>query len=190
MTGSDGAQRTTREETRVTEPDKLRIPTSMRRCAEPIIAVSDEVCEEHLDAEYAELARRLVAKLARKRPSPLTRGDPRIWAAGVLYALAQINFLFDKSQSPHLSADQLSVATKVKKTTMANKAKLVRDMVGLSHVDAELTRRAVADMNPLTWMIEVDGLLVDVRILKPEIQLLAYERGLIPYPPGQADGDG
>lgn len=174
----------------MTEPDELRIPTSMRRCAESIIAVSDEVCGRHLDAEYADLARRLVAKLARKRPSPLTRGDPRIWAAGVLYALGQINFLFDQSQSPHLSADQLSEATKVKKTTMANKAKLVRDIVGLSHFDWEFTRQAVVEMNPLVWRIEVNGLLVDVRTLKPEVQLLAYERGLIPYVPALDSCDG
>ncbi len=32
-------------------------------------------------AEYAELIRKLIAKLARKRPSPLVRGDLRIWAA-------------------------------------------------------------------------------------------------------------
>lgn len=174
----------------MTTRDQPRIPTSVRPRAELIMAVSDEVCGRHLDAEYADLSRRLVAKLARKRPSPLTRGDPRIWAAGVLYALGQINFLFDQSQNPHLSADQLSAATKVKKTTMANKAKLVRDTVGLSHFDWEFARRAVADMNPLTWMLEVDGLLVDVRKLKPQVQLLAYERGLIPYVPEPTNVDG
>jgi len=44
------------------------------------------VCAELLDAEYAELARQVVAKLARKRPSPLAGGRRGTWAAAVVYA--------------------------------------------------------------------------------------------------------
>ena len=39
----------------------------MRAVAEAIIALPDEVCADLLDEEYASLARRTVAKLARKR---------------------------------------------------------------------------------------------------------------------------
>jgi hypothetical protein len=52
---------------------ELRIPTALRGHVGEILAITDRVCLEHLDAEYAELCRRLVAKLARKRPSPLER---------------------------------------------------------------------------------------------------------------------
>jgi uncharacterized protein DUF6398 len=50
------------------------------------------------------------------------RGEVRIWAAGVIYALGQVNFLFDRTQTPHMTADQLAAALGVVKTTMANKA--------------------------------------------------------------------
>lgn len=40
------------------------------------MAVTDAVCLEHLDIEYADLCRRVVGKLGRKRPSPLLRGAP------------------------------------------------------------------------------------------------------------------
>src|SRR4051794_26602240 len=63
----------------------VRIPRAMRAAAQPIVEVTDDVCRLHLDEEYAQIARRLVARLARKRPSPLVRGDARIWAGGVLY---------------------------------------------------------------------------------------------------------
>lgn len=43
----------------------------------------------------------LVAKLASKRPSPLARGDLRVWAAAVIYTLA------NKSR---MIRDQLSLA--------------------------------------------------------------------------------
>ena len=32
----------------------------------------------------------------------------RIWAAGVVYAIGQVNFLFDRAQDPHATADELS----------------------------------------------------------------------------------
>jgi hypothetical protein len=41
-----------------------------------VVAVTDVVCLEHLDAEYAALCVKLAARLARKRPSPLASGDP------------------------------------------------------------------------------------------------------------------
>jgi hypothetical protein len=77
---------------------KLRVPVAMRLRVAEILAVSDQVCAAHLDEEYAELCRVLVARLARKRPSPLARGDVRIWAAEAIYAVGQVNFLFDRSQ--------------------------------------------------------------------------------------------
>jgi len=54
---------------------------STRAAADEIIAASDRICAEQLDAEYAELCRKLIGKLARKRPSPLVRGEPRVWVA-------------------------------------------------------------------------------------------------------------
>lgn len=58
-----------------------------------ILEVISEVCLEHLDEEYGVLSVRLIGKLARKRPSPLLRGQPRIWAAGAIYTIAVNNFL-------------------------------------------------------------------------------------------------
>ncbi|MGZ4306357.1 MAG: DUF6398 domain-containing protein, partial [Solirubrobacteraceae bacterium] len=70
-----------------------------------------------------------MARLARKRPSPLARGDARIWAGGVLYVAAQVNFLFDRSQTPHLTAKELAEAVGVKQTTMANKAAMINRLL-------------------------------------------------------------
>ena len=163
------------------------VPASMRPYVDQILAVTDVICEQHLDSEYAELCRRVVGRLARKRPSPLVRGDLRIWAAGVVYAVGQANFIFDPAQSPHATADQLSSWLEAKKTTMANKAAMIRDLLKLSHHDTEIMRQQLIDSNPLTWLLEVDGLLVDARHLPPDLQLQAFQLGLIPYIPGQGD---
>jgi hypothetical protein len=54
--------------------DELRIPKGLRPVVEEIVGITDSVCLSVLDEEYADLARRAVAKLARKRPSPLQAG--------------------------------------------------------------------------------------------------------------------
>ena len=145
-----------------------------------IVAVTDLACERHLDGEYAELCRSLVGRLARKRPSPLVRGDSRIWAAGVVYTVGSINFLFDKSQTPHMRADELAERLGVAKSTMANTSARIRALVGLSWYEPELTRRSMLERNPLAWLVTVDGILVDARTLPGELQDEARRLGLIP----------
>lgn len=160
--------------------DSLRIPTTMLDRAQAIIQVSDAACQEHLDTEYGRLAQRLIARLARKRPSPLARGDVRIWAAGVIYALGQVNFLFDRTQTPHLTADELAERLGVVKTTMANKAGLINRTLNIAIFEPELTRVAMLEQHPMAWLVQVDGLIVDARDLPADIQDEARRRGLIP----------
>lgn len=103
----------------------------------------------------------------------------------MVYALAQVNVLLDRSQTPHLPADRLSELLGVKKTTMANKGKLARDTVGMSPFDPEYLRRDLVDLNALTWLLKLDnGLIVDARQLPLALQVEAHRRGLIPYVPG------
>ncbi len=159
---------------------KLKVPMAMRLRVAQILAVSDQVCVAHLDQEYGELCRVLVARLARKRPSPLVRGDVRIWAAGAIYAVGQINFLFDRSQDPHLTADELAKRIGVVKSTMANKAAVIGKTLDLGIFEPELTRVAMLEQHPLTWIVQVDGFLVDARTLPEDLQDEARRRGLIP----------
>jgi hypothetical protein len=167
--------------------DDVNVPHAVRPYADQLVAVTDAVCREHLDVEYADLSHAVVGKLGRRRPSPMIRGDLGIWAAGVVYAVGQLNFLFDPAQMPHATADQLSQWLGVKKTTMATKARLIRDTVKLSHCDAQLVRRDLVEASPLTWLLEVDGMLVDIRGAPVHLQVQAFELGLIPYVPGAAD---
>jgi hypothetical protein len=42
---------------------------------------------------------------------------------------------------------------------------------------------SIVDQNPLVWMAEVNGLLVDLREMPREVQEIAFAKGLIPYLP-------
>jgi hypothetical protein len=167
----------------VADLDELKIPKGTRPVAEEIILITDHVCAKLLDAEYADLARKAVAKLARKRPSPLLSGRHGTWAAAVVYALGQVNFLFDASSEPYLTADDLSAAFGIAKSTMGSKAKLVRDLLKMDHFTTEFMRADLIAENPMVWFVEVDGLVMDSRTLPIEYQVVAFERGFIPYIP-------
>lgn len=159
---------------------ELQVPVELRPRVREILDIAGQACLACLDDEYAQLCVRLVARLARKRPSPLVRGDTRIWAAGAIYALGRINFLFDPSQQPHASAEQLAVHLGVVKSSMANKAALIRKALDLGVYEPELIRRSMLERHPLAWLVEVNGFLVDARTLPVEIQDEARRRGLIP----------
>jgi uncharacterized protein DUF6398 len=161
--------------------EELRVPVALRARVAEIVELTDPVCVLRLDREYAELCRRLVVKLARKRPSPIERGQARVWAAAVIYAVGQNNFLFDASEAQYVSADQLSEWLAVPKNSMAAKAKHVRDAVRMDvPMDPEFCRGELLAEHPLAWLVEVDGVIVDARMLPVELQTEAQQRGLIP----------
>ena len=159
------------------------VPAAIQPKYDAIVALTDPVCTDYLGEEYAELARKLTAKLARKRPSPLARGNEDIWACGIVYALGFVNFLFDKDNEPYLSSDELCEAFGVKKSTGANKGALIRDMFDMHRLDPEWCLPSRMDDNPLLWVLEVNGLLVDIRQAPRPIQEKAFRKGLIPYIP-------
>jgi len=68
----------------------------------------------------------------------------------------------------------------VPKSPLANKAKLIRDVLRIRQTEPEFCRRALLPSNPMAWMISVDGLIVDARTMPPEVQAEARRRGLIP----------
>jgi len=164
------------------------VPKSVEPAYLAIIALTDKICRSYLNDEYATLARRLAATLARKRPSPILRGKPDIWACGVLYALGTVNFLFDKSQSPHMRADELCATFGISQSSGSNKAKYIRDTLNMFQMDPNWCLPSLVDENPLIWMLQINGLMVDVRHMPREVQVIAFEKGLIPYIPADRDG--
>lgn len=167
----------------MTDLGELRIPAAMRPAVEQVIELTDQVCADLLDEEYAGLARHVVAKLARKRPSPLLGGRAATWAGGVVWALGQVNFLFDRSTEPYVAQDALASAFGLSKSTLGQKGKQIRDMLRMTWGTPEFLRAEMIDANPMIWFIEVNGMPCDARELPVEIQVAAYLEGIIPYVP-------
>ena len=159
------------------------VPAAMRQVHAHIAALIDEVCQKDLNDEYAVLGRELAAVLARKRPSPLDHGKPEVWACGIVYALGSANFLFDKTQTPHLRAEELCAAFGVSQGSGASKAKQIRDLMKIYQLSPEWCLPSRIADNPMVWIVDIDGLAVDMRYMSRNIQETAYQRGLIPYIP-------
>jgi hypothetical protein len=163
--------------------DGYSVPRKMREKYEAVTEITDEFCREHLNEEYADLCRKMAAALSRKRPSPLESGRARSWAAGVVYALGRVNFLFDKSHEPYMSATELCEKIGVSQSTATNKSREIWDRLDLIQMHPEWCLPSMLEENPLAWLIEVNGLVVDARMMPIEVQEEAYRLGLIPYVP-------
>jgi hypothetical protein len=161
--------------------DDYRVPKAMRAAFEAVVAATDAFCREHLDDEFAELCRKAAAALARKRPSPLSAGKPEGWALGIVYAIGQINFVFDKSQPYHMSADEIGAAFGMAASTAGNRGRQVRELLKIRHLDHQWMRAEFIESNSAIWLVSVNGLTVDVRRMPRAIQEEAYRKGYIPY---------
>ncbi len=169
----------------VTKSSLERIPGTMAEKFFAIIAITDAFCEKHLNDEYRVLIHRVVGTLARKRPSPLLKGKENVWAAGAVHAVGRANFLDDPTHVPHCKPKTIYEFFGIAESTGQIKSKQIRDALGmgLMHPDWTLPSR-LAD-NPLVWMVQINGLVIDIRRSPPELQRLAYEKGLIPFIPAE-----
>jgi len=169
-----------------TKKDKYSVPKNMQSTYAAITGLTNTFNDTHLTEEYADLCRQMTATLCRKRPSPLTKGRPTTWAAAIIYTIARVNFLFDKTQTPHMTATELCKLLGISQNTASSKSTQIMDLLDIMQFQPEWTCPSQMDNNPMAWMIMVDGLIVDVRDAPREIQEEAYRKGLIPYlPKGQ-----
>ncbi len=154
-----------------------------------IIALTDKVCAERLDGEYRDLAREMVNALRKEDPAILAHGDPRIIACGVIYALGYVNFLFDPNNRPYLSVNDLCDAFGVKQSSAYNKSRTIREALDLMQLDPDWCLPSMIDDNPLVWMVEVDGIVLDAHMLPREAQESLASAGIIPYVPKSKSSD-
>jgi hypothetical protein len=150
---------------------------------ETIALATDTFCGEKLNDDYRDLAREMIAALARKRPSPLASGQPRVWACGVMYLLARINFLSDRASNPYMSMADLRAAFGVAEGTASGKAKVISKALRADRMNPTWMLPGIAASNPMIWMAQVNGMIVDLRDMPREAQEVAYEKGLIPFIP-------
>jgi Domain of unknown function (DUF6398) len=155
-----------------------------------ILGLIDQFCQKHLNEDYAVLCRKLAEKLGRKRPSPLLQGSPNAWASGIVRAVGGVNFLHDKSQTPYMRSTDIDHYLGTSPSSGAAKLAAIRKMFKMHQLDPNWTLPSKLDDNPMVWLLQVNGFMVDVRRAPREVQEIAFIKGLIPYIPADRQQGG
>jgi hypothetical protein len=105
---------------------------------EEIAGMITAFCDEKLDSDYRKLCLKVLRKL-----NP-TSGKPNTWAAAIVYAIAQNSYMIGNRYSIilgrpkyHFTPDEIAAFFSVSAGGMQNKAKLIRDELGIRHERAE-----------------------------------------------------
>jgi hypothetical protein len=71
--------------------------------------------------------------------------------------------------------------------TGQGRLKTIRNLLKIRSFDPAWTLPSRMDKNPVAWLIQIDGFILDARSLSREVQEEAFSRGLIPYIPGERE---
>ena len=156
------------------------VPEAFHQRFRAIVPLADEFCRARLNAEYADLAREMAVAICQEG-SPVLRGKPESWACGIIYSLAQVNFVTNPQSDPHATAADIASGFGISQSTMLAKARVIREGLGLMPMHPDWCVEELLHDNPLVWLHKVDGVVVDLRTLTREVQVSAFEQGLIPY---------
>ncbi|TEU05267.1 MAG: hypothetical protein E3I52_06015 [Candidatus Aminicenantes bacterium] len=144
--------------------------------------MTDTFCETYLNEDYRELCKDMAIALC-LADLPVKKGRQASWASGVVHAVGWVNFLHDPNRSPHITPAQLAEGFGVSKGTMMTKSRIIRDKLDITTFDPDWCTPAMLVDNPLVWMFDVGGFLIDIRDTPRQVQEEAYREGLIPFIP-------
>jgi hypothetical protein len=170
---------------KVIMPSPEKVPKALADKFATITTLTDDFCAQHLNDEYRHIIHRLVGTLARKRPSPLLKGKERIWAAAAVHAIERINFLDDLAQTLHCKPTAIFEFFGVVESTGQTRSREIQKLLDMGPLSLEWTLPSRLADNPRAWMLEVDGLMMDIRDAPVELQRAAFEQGLIPLVLGE-----
>lgn len=91
-------------------------------------------------------ALRLCDMVSQSEELSLAQGKKEIWAVGIVYAIAQLNFLFDPEGDDYLSSDEIISFFQTKKSTVSSKARGIRESLDLYHGHRDLCRPEIVRM--------------------------------------------
>lgn len=165
----------------------LRLPKTMIPRYLEISEIITSFCSDMLDEEYKELCLYTLAKLCRKRPSPLESGRANTWACGIIYAIGSNNFLFDRSQKPYVPPAEIAAWFGLSKSTAGNKGAEVKNILNINYFSAEYCLKSKLADNSAIWFLSVNGWMTDIRQAPRELQEMAFAKGLIPYIPADME---
>ena len=160
----------------------MGLSEKVKQASTAIVKLTDAFCEKYLNEDYRKLCEEMAIELC-EAGLPINKGKPVGWASGIVHAVGWVNFLHDPGQSPHMTSAEVAEGFGMSQGTTMAKSRIIRDKLGLMPLDPDWCIPAMLKDNPLVWMLEVNGFIMDIRIAPREVQEEAYRQGLIPFIP-------
>ena len=141
---------------------------------EEVRALLTDFARQHFaDApDLAAYVGKLWDQIGRKRNYVITGGAKEVWAAAVVYVIARLNFLFDRSSPHYLSHDTICGFFGAKKGTVSARAAEIEKACRIRMGHAGLCSEEISD--GLTFVQLSNGIVLSKRMAK--------EMGMIPRP--------
>jgi hypothetical protein len=143
-------------------------------------------CNKNLNDEYYNLAIKLTTKLAKENPSNLIDCDIKTLAAAIINTITKTH----ESEMLQVSSKNLASWFQTTQTDIDKKTNSICKILNLQFIDQDQdqnTKSKVGDGydidDRMMWLITINGFTIDIRNAAHDLQVDAYEHGLIPYIP-------
>lgn len=87
--------------------------------------------DEYLDDEFKSINVKLANELVGRDDISFEDDDVEMWACGIVFAVGQLNFLFDGLYHPHITRDDVCGYFAVGRINANNKARDIRRILNL-----------------------------------------------------------
>ena len=149
-----------------------------------VIGLIDQFCKEHLNEEYAvalpqdgrEACPQAPFAFAQRKTEHLGQRDrPHRWLGELPLRQAP--------DAIHATCATSTHGFGISESSGAAKLAAIRKMLKITPLNYDWTLPSRMDKNPLIWMLQVNGMMMDIRHAPREAQEVAFSKGLIPYIP-------
>ncbi len=134
------------------------------RRIQKVLVLLEEFSKEHLSPELSQFVFKLWEQIGKKRRYSITGGKKEVWASAVIYVIARLNFLFDKSSPSHLSPDTICGFFGTKKSTVSARANEIEKVCKIHMGHEGLCSTEVSDT--LNFVELPNGLILTKKMAK------------------------
>lgn len=111
------------------------------------IRMIGEFCDTYIDDEFKALCVKLAYELADTEGISFEDDTAENWACGIIYAIGQMNFLFDFQIKPYIDQDSLCHYFSAKRQKMTAKSRDIRRILNLKLGNNEFSSEFVLSLN-------------------------------------------
>ena len=129
-------------------------------------ALLAEFSKQHLATapDVAGYIEKLWDQIARKRSYVITGGTKEVWASAVVYVIARLNFLFDKTSPNYVTPDTICGYFATKKGTVSARAAEIEKVCRIRVGHEGLCRPEISDK--LTFVELPNGMVLPKRMAR------------------------